>query len=98
MVLYYNNLPIGNARIEITDKDTCYLGRFAILKEYRNKGYGTILIKEAENKIKSFNISTIYLNAQYDKAGFYTKLGYKRTYKQPFYDEKYLHYEMYKIL
>lgn len=58
---------------------TPWISDVMILEKYRHKGYGRILIKEAENILKSLGYKEAYLWT--DQAPeFYKKLGF--TYKQ----------------
>lgn len=43
-VLFFNNLPVGVARAAIVD-DKYTIDRFGILKQYRSKGFGTLLLR-----------------------------------------------------
>jgi predicted GNAT family N-acyltransferase len=71
LILNDKQLPIGTARWRITDKGI-KLERFAILPEYRNKGYGQIILNEVLNDVLSFE-KTIYLHAQESAVAFYLK-------------------------
>lgn len=98
IVMYYNDIPVGTARI-LKESDTVYhIGRFAILKEYRNKGLGSRLLHECENFVKTNNIKIIRLDAQYDKRKFYLTNGYKILDKNLFLDENYPHIKLIKNL
>jgi GNAT superfamily N-acetyltransferase len=54
-VLYLESNPIGAARLRILDDFTWKIERLSILKEYRNKSYGSFLLNYLENYIKSLN-------------------------------------------
>jgi GNAT superfamily N-acetyltransferase len=53
------------------------IGRFFILPEYQNKGYGKILLKELENKIIKNNYKEITLSSSLGAVFFYRNCGYK---------------------
>ncbi len=66
--------PIGTARWRNTDKGI-KLERFAVLKEYRNKGYGTIILDTILKDVLPLN-KPIYLHAQDSAVQFYLKNGF----------------------
>ena len=79
---------------------TKMIGRIAINKEYRNKGYGSIILMLLETKILSLfeNESksiSILLSAQEQAKDFYFKNGYIDM-KENHYDEHVLHLMMRK--
>ena len=76
IVLYVNDKPIGVCRV-YKDNECYVIGRVAILKEYRKDGYGSIIVKAAEDLIKSLGGNLIKLSAQVRIKTFYQKLGYK---------------------
>lgn len=61
-----NNNPIGELGIRTTINDFWLNSGsqifYKILPEYRNKGYGTIMIKLALEKCKEFSFRTIRIN------------------------------------
>lgn len=54
------------------------IGRVAVLKEYRGKHIGRVIISSLEKKIKEVKGHKIKLSAQVQASGFYEKLGYHR--------------------
>lgn len=89
--------PIGTIRYLQMD-DHFHLGRFALLKEARGKGYGSVLLKFIED----------YLSARYDPIkltfhgqayldDFYQKRGYTRV-GEPFIEAGIPHYHYEKTL
>ena len=75
---YIKNKPVGCLRIYFTDDNTVCMGRFAVLKEFRNNHIGTKLfyyvIYYLTNNVTPL---TVKINAQYSKMDFYKKLGFK---------------------
>ena len=65
-VFYVNNNPIGELGIRTTLNDFWLKSGsqifYKILPEYRNKGYGTIMLKLALEKCKEFSFKTIRIN------------------------------------
>lgn len=77
IVIYKGESPIGTCRILMTDdKEKYLLGRFAILKEYRKQGYGALMLREAEEVVKSKGGTLLSLHAQCHVTQFYEKCGY----------------------
>lgn len=87
-----NNKYVGCARIYFDD-DVAIIGRVAVLKEYRNKGYATFLMKELINLIKYSDSKSIRLGAQKQALAFYEKLGFKVCGKL-YFDANIEHYPM----
>ena len=81
-IVLYKSKPIGCARIRTNDK--AKLERIAILKEYRNKGYGTDLVNFLIDYCKQQNINDIYLHSQYFTIAFYKKFGFESVGKEFF--------------
>ena len=69
---------IGTGRIFLNDDKTAIFQRIAIKKEYRSKGYGSLMINEMENKCREKSISTINIPASMHAIEFYTRLGYRQ--------------------
>ena len=53
------------------------IGRMAVLKSYRQKSVGTVLLKRAVAAAKRRNARRIYLNAQVPVIGFYERQGFR---------------------
>ena len=67
------------------------------MKEYRNAGLGSILMKEVEQKIKELGGKKIELSAQKQAEGFYKSLGYISS-GEIYYDQHAPHIHMEKVL
>lgn len=76
VIVNYKNIPIGCARIRFV-KGKAKLERIAILKEYRGKGFGKIIMNYLINYCKSKKVYGIYMNAQYYLKDYYKKFGFK---------------------
>ncbi|MGL4226120.1 MAG: GNAT family N-acetyltransferase [Rickettsia sp.] len=78
-ILFAQNRIIGIGRI-IYEKHIAYLGRIAILKEYRGQGYGTIVTNLLIDITRvQDNITIISLFADNKKISFYKKFGFIET-------------------
>lgn len=79
LVLFNDGHPIGTGRI-LLEGDVAVLGRIAVLKEYREEGYGGILLMKLMKRAKNeFGMRQIELHAQVDVIGFYEKYGFHQV-------------------
>lgn len=75
-LIYLNKEVIGTIRYRFVN-DAYKIERFAILKEYRNKGYGKeVMMFFIEMIARKFNPCTITLNSQEPVISFYEKCGF----------------------
>ena len=76
LLAHDGNQPVGAARIVING-DTGKIGRVCVLKDLRNNGFGSALIREALAILDDTpGITRAALGAQIDALGFYGKLGF----------------------
>ena len=91
----YTKIILENYRVigtgSVKDND---IGRFFILPEHQNKGYGKLLFKELEKEILHNNYKTITLASSLGAVFFYKSCGFKfHEYKIiPVENEEYLCY------
>lgn len=93
---YYNDHPFACARFRPYE-DGIKVERVAILKPYRNKGFGKTLMNTIESIAKRKHHHKLILNAQLQAKPFYEKLGYVSI-GLPFQEENIVHIKMYKII
>ena len=96
--LYYvDDKAIGVARIyNSLEHNMLSIGRFAILKEYRQKGYGRKLYESMERFIlDKYGPTKVGLSSQDRAIKFYEALGFKQV-GEPYLDENYPHIWMEK--
>lgn len=75
IVMYDSEEPIATCRFYI--KDGSYLlGRIAVIREYRGKHIGALLISKAEEEIKKRGGRKTVIHAQTRAKDFYLKQGY----------------------
>jgi predicted GNAT family N-acyltransferase len=92
-VLLYDEKIIGTARTRIID-NYGKIQRVALLKEYRGKGYGSILMKKIIKDLrKNKKLNQIKLGAQCYAQKFYEKLGFE-AYGEVFDDAGIVHINM----
>lgn len=89
---YLQENPVCTARV-YEEQEAHHIGRVAVVKQYRGKGYGAGLMQEVVRKIKELGGKRAVLNAQYDKADFYERAGFTKT-GNTMDDEGYPHVEM----
>ncbi len=75
-VLFDGDLPVATCRVYSED-GVYYLGRIAVLKEYRGKGLGGRMLAVGEEFARKSGADRIMLHAQCRAAQFYEKAGYK---------------------
>lgn len=75
-VLYDVDKAVATCRVFDRDKDNCVLGRFAVLREYRGKGYGRRLLDYVCDFAKDRGKHSVVLHSQYDAKDFYKKCGF----------------------
>lgn len=87
------NRPVACARIESDGK----LGRVAVLKDYRKHGWGSRILRAAEEYLIKQRKPKIYLNSQANSYSFYFQNGY-RPGEEMFWDANIPHVRMQKVL
>ena len=81
--------PIGTARL-LPDS---HIGRMAVLKEWRGRGVGNMLLLRLLEEAKKRHLRLAIVNAQTYAAGFYTRSGF-RTAGEEFIDAGIPHVRM----
>lgn len=77
IVYLEDSQPVATCRVFWNaDVNGYVLGRFAVLKEYRNRNIGAAMMKEAEKYVRKAGGKSLTLHAQYQVSGFYRKLGF----------------------
>ena len=96
IVMYIDNNPVGCCRL-YKQENEYHIGRIAVLKPYRGKGYGEKILLNAERVAKEKGADSISLSAQVRASGFYEKLGYKK-HGEIYFDEYCEHIAMKKYI
>ena len=97
-LIYYKENPVGTIRYRQTGAREFKLERFAILKEYRGKGYGKEAFNYLVNRLaESYNPCTIFFNAQYQLLKYYQDLGFVEE-GETFMEANIKHIKMVKII
>lgn len=74
-LLYEDDRPVGTARIAETAAGI-KIGRIAILKACRGKGYGAEIVKAVTKKAFDMGADRVFVDAQNYAVPFYEKLGF----------------------
>jgi predicted GNAT family N-acyltransferase len=67
-----NNDFIATARL----LESGQIGRMAVLKEYRTKGVGSMMLEKILHIAELMKMKTVFLNSQIDAVDFYKKFGF----------------------
>ena len=89
----FDGLPVGTARL-LPDG---HIGRMAVLKEWRNKGYGGTMLQKLLEELSNRHEKKVRLNAQTSAVKFYEKFGFKVSGKE-FREAGILHVRMILLL
>jgi predicted GNAT family N-acyltransferase len=73
--VYGDGVLIAYARV-LFERGAAHIGRVAVRKEYRGRGYGSVVMRHAEREAVGRNFRTAELGAQLHAQGFYEKNGY----------------------
>lgn len=78
LVMFDGEDPIATCRIFKDEKSDDYiLGRLAVLRDYRGRGCGKMMLREAEKAAREQKACSLRLHSQYHAKEFYEKCGYK---------------------
>jgi len=72
LALSQDRKPIGTARLLKSGQ----IGRMAVLSEYRRLGIGGAMLRLLLEIAKKNNIDNLFLNAQVEAIGFYSRFGF----------------------
>ena len=98
IVIVDDYLPIATCRLYAFDDTKVMLGRVVVLPEYRNKGTGTFVVKEAEKWAKELGFTTAVVESRDNKIQFYEKMGYVADYSKKIVGETFTCFRMEKKL
>lgn len=77
IVIYLNNLPVATARLYFkSDGKVAIFGRICILKTFRNKKLGAVLMENLISKAKNCHAECCHLSSQEYAVPFYEKFGF----------------------
>ncbi len=76
---YIDGKAVATSRVLTLGDDKYLIGRIAVIKVFRGKGLGSLIVNAAEEHIKSIGGKSIYIHSQMRAAEFYEKIGYTKT-------------------
>lgn len=85
--------PVGTARL----LPNAHIGRMAVLKEWRSKGYGSAMLQKMLEELRSRQKQKVMLNAQTTAVKFYERFGFKVS-GEEFWEAGILHVKMILLL
>ena len=91
-------LPIATCRMYCIDDTKVMLGRIVVLPEYRRRGIGSRVVKEAEAWAKELGFTTAVVESRDNKITFYESMGYIIDLKQKIEGETFTCFRMEKDL
>ncbi|MDO5549392.1 MAG: GNAT family N-acetyltransferase [Eubacteriales bacterium] len=82
IVLLDDEFPVATSRLYELDRQRVMLGRVVVLPEYRGRGLGNLVVKEAEKWASEQGYQKVMLESRDVAVGFYEKLGYTANFDQ----------------
>ena len=76
---YIDGKAVATSRVLTLGDGKYLIGRIAVVKLFRGKGLGSLIVNAAEEHIKSIGGKSILIHSQMRAAGFYEKIGYTKT-------------------
>lgn len=80
LVFYDNGRPVAVCRYFQTEagreSGEFHVGRIAVVREYRGRRLGALVLAEAERRMRLEGARSVVLSAQVRAGGFYRKNGY----------------------
>ena len=98
VVVMDDYLPIATCRMYALDESSVMLSRIVVLPEYRHRGIGSFVVKEAEGWAREQGFKTAVLESRDNKIPFYESMGYVADYDQIKNGETFTCYRMEKAL
>lgn len=92
-IIFDGEVPAATGRLYF-ENESFHIGRVAVLKEYRSKGAGTLVMNTLKNEAQRLGADEIRISAQVRAKNFYEKLGYKSC-GEVYMDEFCPHIEMF---
>lgn len=99
IVIYDGETPIATGRTfaDDTDSEAYHIGRVAVIKEYRDKHIGSMVVSALEDKAKQLGAKRFELSSQLRVVEFYKTLGYNPV-GDTYYDQHCEHQAMLKTI
>ncbi len=94
LVIFDDGVPMATGRIIPYGEKTAKIGRIAVRKAQRGKGYGEKIVNELISKCKEEKYEKILVGAQTHAVGFYEKCGFSLVGTDEYLEENIPHYDM----
>ena len=98
IVIVDDYLPIATCRLYAIDDAKVMLGRIVVLPEYRRRGIGTKVVKEAEAWARDLGFTIAVVESRDNKIPFYESMGYVADLDRKIEGETFTCYRMEKNL
>ena len=98
VVVVDDYLPVATCRLYPIDESHMMLGRIVVLPEYRHRGIGSLVVREAEQWARELGYKVAVLESRDNKISFYEAMGYVADYDQVNQGETFTCYRMEKEL
>ncbi len=76
VIAYADGKPVGTARMVELETGGAKLGRMAVLKAYRKKGAGTLMLKKLIEMARAMGMKELEVDARLKALPFYEALGF----------------------
>ncbi len=76
IVVLSDGFPVATCRFYDLDEKSVMIGRVVVLQEFRGKGLGELVMREAEKWLVELGFEKAVLESRDVAVGFYKKLGY----------------------
>ena len=76
IVVVDDYLPVATCRLYAIDTERVMLGRIVVLPEYRHRGLGTLVVREAEAWARELGFRTAVVESRDNKVHFYETMDY----------------------
>lgn len=76
ILVFFNNKAIATSRVYKSEVDEYYIGRVAVLKEYRDLKVGKKMLELLEEEVKKLGGKRLIVSSQVRAQGFYEKCGF----------------------
>ena len=77
IVLTDDDFPVATCRFYELDGSSAMIGRVVVLPDYRGKGLGKRVVKEAEKWLHDLGYTKAVIESRDVAVGFYEKIGYE---------------------
>lgn len=78
IIAYFDNQPVGTARIRYLNNQTAKIERLAVLSTARGQGIGKKIMEKAIEVIAQKNIQEVLIHAQEYIKGLHQQLGFEQ--------------------